>query len=283
MMQSRHFVALKELYSSCFSQFGRPLSSRRWKNLIRVVKITAIKFCVQSIATYAGTMASKKRGMSLEDKRATLLDIFHESKDVFLLKDIERLGSKRGVVLQSVKDVLQSLVDDDLVHQEKIGVRKCSILCNIRAENSSVSLLSYLSAGVELLLEFPFGGSGEARHRADKAQVPADNSPVGGGSAATGPCKEPDWERKLGERLFLPAYMPLQQECALLNRSPLSPLQAERDTLARQVAMLEEEVTAKRHDLQQYAANDPERYEALSTWIDISRGHMATIHTNAWA
>ena len=67
-------------------------------------------------------MAGKKRGMSLEDKRATILDIFHESKDVFQLKDIEKQASKRGVVLQSVKDVLQSLVDDDLVHQEKIGI-----------------------------------------------------------------------------------------------------------------------------------------------------------------
>ncbi|KDD74027.1 Mnd1 family protein, partial [Helicosporidium sp. ATCC 50920] len=62
-----------------------------------------------------------KRGMSAEDKRKTLLAIFHESKDVFVLKDVEKLGAKRGVVLQSIKDVLQSLVDDDLVHMEKIG------------------------------------------------------------------------------------------------------------------------------------------------------------------
>jgi hypothetical protein len=67
-------------------------------------------------------MAGKKRGMSLEDKRATILNIFHESKSVFLLKDIEKIASKRGVVLQSIKDVLQSLVDDDLVHGEKIGI-----------------------------------------------------------------------------------------------------------------------------------------------------------------
>jgi len=67
-------------------------------------------------------MAGKKRGMSLEDKRATILNIFHETKSVFLLKDIEKIASKRGVVLQSIKDVLQSLVDDDLVHAEKIGV-----------------------------------------------------------------------------------------------------------------------------------------------------------------
>lgn len=67
-------------------------------------------------------MAGKKRGMSLEDKRATMMNIFHETKEVYLLKDMEKLASKRGVVLQSVKEVLQSLVDDDMVHAEKIGV-----------------------------------------------------------------------------------------------------------------------------------------------------------------
>ena len=36
-------------------------------------------------------------------------------------QDIEKLAPKRGVVLQSVKDTLQSLVDDDLVVGEKIG------------------------------------------------------------------------------------------------------------------------------------------------------------------
>jgi hypothetical protein len=37
-------------------------------------------------------------------------------------QDVEKLGAKRGVVLQAIKDVLQSLVDDDLVRCERIGV-----------------------------------------------------------------------------------------------------------------------------------------------------------------
>lgn len=64
---------------------------------------------------------AKRKGMSLEEKRQTLLDVFHSSKDIFSLKEVEKQGSARGVVLQSVKEVLQSLVDDDLVHGEKIG------------------------------------------------------------------------------------------------------------------------------------------------------------------
>ncbi|KAF7819730.1 meiotic nuclear division protein 1-like protein [Senna tora] len=64
---------------------------------------------------------SKKRGLSLEEKREKMLQIFYESQDFFLLKELEKSGPKKGVITQSVKDVIQSLVDDDLVSKDKIG------------------------------------------------------------------------------------------------------------------------------------------------------------------
>ncbi|KAK8937678.1 hypothetical protein KSP40_PGU012383 [Platanthera guangdongensis] len=64
---------------------------------------------------------SKKRGLSLEEKREHMLQIFYDSQDFFLLKELEKLGPKKGVISQSVKDVVQSLVDDDLVLKDKIG------------------------------------------------------------------------------------------------------------------------------------------------------------------
>lgn len=42
-------------------------------------------------------------------------------KEVFNLKEVEKLAGKAGVVLQTVKDVVQSLVDDSLVCQDKVG------------------------------------------------------------------------------------------------------------------------------------------------------------------
>ncbi len=36
-------------------------------------------------------------------------------------QDVEKLAVKKGITLQTVKEVLTSLVDDDLVHQERIG------------------------------------------------------------------------------------------------------------------------------------------------------------------
>ncbi|KAL8498202.1 hypothetical protein ACS0TY_021508 [Phlomoides rotata] len=64
---------------------------------------------------------SKKRGLSLEEKREKMLQIFYDSQDFFLLKELEKSGPKKGVITQSVKDVVQSLVDDDLVFKDKIG------------------------------------------------------------------------------------------------------------------------------------------------------------------
>lgn len=40
---------------------------------------------------------------------------------MFQLKELEKSGPKKGVISQSVKDVIQSLVDDDLVLKDKIG------------------------------------------------------------------------------------------------------------------------------------------------------------------
>ncbi|KAK1257332.1 hypothetical protein QJS04_geneDACA002583 [Acorus gramineus] len=50
-----------------------------------------------------------------------MLQIFYDSQDFFLLRELEKLGPKKGVISQSVKDVIQSLVDDDLVLKDKIG------------------------------------------------------------------------------------------------------------------------------------------------------------------
>ncbi|KAJ1614582.1 hypothetical protein OIY81_427 [Cryptosporidium canis] len=62
-----------------------------------------------------------KRGVSMEEKRSRLLNSLYEKKECFNLKEIEKLGKKCGIIEQTVKDVLQSLVDDSLVVSDKIG------------------------------------------------------------------------------------------------------------------------------------------------------------------
>ncbi|KAJ1679455.1 Meiotic nuclear division protein 1, partial [Spiromyces aspiralis] len=65
---------------------------------------------------------SKTKRVSQEEKLKRMLDLLHESKDFFQLKELEKLAPKqKGIVAQSVKDVLASLVNDNLVRLEKIG------------------------------------------------------------------------------------------------------------------------------------------------------------------
>ena len=65
---------------------------------------------------------SKKRGLSISEKREKMLQLFYERKEFWLLKEVERIAPKeKGIVSQSVKEVLQSLVDDDLINTDKIG------------------------------------------------------------------------------------------------------------------------------------------------------------------
>lgn len=58
----------------------------------------------------------------MEEKRTRLLELFYEKKDFFLLKELEKIAPKeKGITSMSVKEVLQSLVDDNLVDTDKIG------------------------------------------------------------------------------------------------------------------------------------------------------------------
>lgn len=65
---------------------------------------------------------SKKKGVSAEEKRTRMLQLFYERKEFFQLKELEKIAPKeKGIVAQSVKDVVQSLVDEGLVDTDKIG------------------------------------------------------------------------------------------------------------------------------------------------------------------
>ncbi|XP_014677446.1 PREDICTED: meiotic nuclear division protein 1 homolog [Priapulus caudatus] len=51
-----------------------------------------------------------------------MMEIFFEKKDCFQLKELEKIGPKeKGITSMSVKEVVQSLVDDGMVDSEKIG------------------------------------------------------------------------------------------------------------------------------------------------------------------
>ena len=65
-------------------------------------------------------MPPKKR-TSAAEKLTILRRLIVEGKCSWNLKELEKAGSKAGIVTQAIKDVLQSLCDDNLVDQDKIG------------------------------------------------------------------------------------------------------------------------------------------------------------------
>ena len=50
-------------------------------------------------------MSKKRKGLSLDEKRDKLLEVYYDKKEVLNLKEIEKWGAKKGVVLQTIKDV----------------------------------------------------------------------------------------------------------------------------------------------------------------------------------
>lgn len=60
--------------------------------------------------------------LSADDKRTKLSALIISSRTIHQLRDLERAGAKScGITSMAIKEVLQSLVDDRLVHCEKVG------------------------------------------------------------------------------------------------------------------------------------------------------------------
>ena len=63
----------------------------------------------------------KKRGLSLDDKRNILMQLFKKEQSFFHYKDIEKFCGKNKISFMIVKDLLAGIVADNLVETEKIG------------------------------------------------------------------------------------------------------------------------------------------------------------------
>jgi Fe2+ or Zn2+ uptake regulation protein len=65
---------------------------------------------------------SRKKGLSVDEKRSRMMEMLFEKKDFFQLKELEKMAQKeKGITSMSVKDVVQSLVDDSMIDTDRIG------------------------------------------------------------------------------------------------------------------------------------------------------------------
>jgi len=84
----------------------------RWRHLPSSVEL----------ASMTNHRQPPKKGLSYEEKRSKTLEYFHETKDFYQLKELEKLLPKsKGIISQSVKEVIESLIADGTVTSEKIG------------------------------------------------------------------------------------------------------------------------------------------------------------------
>uniref|UniRef100_A0A7S1WJ67 Meiotic nuclear division protein 1 homolog n=1 Tax=Alexandrium catenella TaxID=2925 RepID=A0A7S1WJ67_ALECA len=66
---------------------------------------------------------SKRKGLSFDEKKATLLAAMNAEATFYTLKELETLGKSKGVIPQAVKDVVEGLCADGEVQSDKVGAQ----------------------------------------------------------------------------------------------------------------------------------------------------------------
>jgi hypothetical protein len=66
-------------------------------------------------------MAKKTKGLSFDEKKSVLSKAMMREGMYYNLKELEVLGKKNGVIPQAVKEVVDCLIAEGIVIQEKIG------------------------------------------------------------------------------------------------------------------------------------------------------------------
>ncbi|KAJ8751068.1 hypothetical protein K2173_016249 [Erythroxylum novogranatense] len=176
---------------------------------------------------------SKKRGLSLEEKREKILQIFYESQDFFLLKELEKLGPKKGVISQSVKDVVQSLVDDDLVLKDKIGTSLCWHMIGLIILNLQVYFWS-----------LPSCAGNQLRNLYRKLESDLQSS-----------------KKRHAE---------LIDQCNALKKGRED--SEEREDALAELKSIELKHNELKEEIGHYADNDPATFEAMKTAIEVAHG-----------
>jgi hypothetical protein len=67
------------------------------------------------------SMVKKVKGLSFDEKKAVLTRAMQNEASFYKLQDLEILGKRHGVISQAVKEVVDCLVSERVIIQEKIG------------------------------------------------------------------------------------------------------------------------------------------------------------------
>ncbi|GJY93625.1 meiotic nuclear division protein 1 [Tanacetum coccineum] len=149
-----------------------------------------------------------------------------------LLKELEKLGPRKGVISQSVKDVVQSLVDDDLFSKDKIGT---SSHCNGESVFLLLESMTHLLTFQVYFWSLPSCAGNQLRNVSKKLESELQSSKK--------------------------RHIELVEQCESLKKG-------REDSDAREEALIElKAIEQKYHglkaELAQFADHDPATYEAM--------------------
>ena len=66
-------------------------------------------------------MVKRTKGLSFDEKKSVLFKAMIKEGMYYNLKELENLGKRHGVIPQAVKEVVDCLIGDRVIIQEKIG------------------------------------------------------------------------------------------------------------------------------------------------------------------
>lgn len=97
-------------------------------------------------------MSKRVKGLSFDEKKAKLSQAMMREGLFYNLKELEILGKKNGVIPQAVKEVVDCLIAERIITQEKIGSLNMYVfLTNV----ASVSVVSGPSRRIKTLILRP--------------------------------------------------------------------------------------------------------------------------------
>ncbi|WVR03692.1 hypothetical protein IAU60_000687 [Kwoniella sp. DSM 27419] len=86
------------------------------------------------------------RGLSMDEKKRKMLEIFHETAEFYSLKELEKIAP----IVQSVKEVVDDLVRDGLVQMDKMYLTLCRDFWSLPSAAGATKQAVLLKAQKEL-------------------------------------------------------------------------------------------------------------------------------------
>ena len=84
-----------------------------------------------SAALVQPPVAMVRKGLSMDEKCTKMLEIFHDTKSFFTIKELEKIAPKqKGITQQTVQEVLDLLLAEDKIQKDKVGTSSLYWVCS---------------------------------------------------------------------------------------------------------------------------------------------------------